>query len=100
VFVSLGLGSVVASALDIAPWLTTVGKMKGIIFPAVGLLLAFNYWLVVVRPRRMNCAPGDVCHVDSRTSRLNRALFWVSVSIYSVALVMTYGAELWLRSQS
>jgi hypothetical protein len=100
VFVSLGLGSVVASALDVAPWLTTVGRMKGVIFPAVGVLLAFNYWLVIVRPRRMKCAPGDVCHVDSRTSRLNRGLFWVSVAIYTAAVVVTYGAESWLRRQS
>jgi len=86
--------------LDIAPWLTGVGRMKSVIFPAVAALLAFNYWLVIIRPRHMDCAPGDVCHVDSRTSRLNRALFWISAAIYVVAVVMTYGAELWLRSQS
>lgn len=99
-FVSLGLGSVVASALDVAPWLSTVGRMKHIIFPAVGALLAFNYWLVVIRPRQLDCPPGDVCHVDSRTSRLNRVLFWLSTAIYAVALVMTFGATLWLRWQS
>jgi hypothetical protein len=99
VFVSLGLGSVVASAIDIAPWLPVVGRYKSVIFPAVGVLLAFNYWLVIVRPRSLDCAPGDVCHVDSRTSRANRALFWMSASIYVVALTMTYGAEQWLRWQ-
>ena len=99
-FVSLGLGSVVASALDVAPWLITVGRQKSIIFPAVGGLLAFNYWLVVVRPRRMDCAPGDVCHVDSRTSRLNRGMFWLSAWIFGIALVMTYGAQWWLARQS
>ena len=98
-FVSLGLGSVVASALDVAPWLMTIGAMKHIIFPAVGALLAFNYWLVVVRPRRLECEPGEVCHVDSRTSRFNRAMFWLSAGIYVVAVVMTYGASAWLRSQ-
>ena len=99
-FVSLGLGSVVASTLEVAPWLIAVGNQKSIIFPAVGALLAFNYWLVVVRPRQMDCAPGDVCHVDSRTSRFNRAMFWISVWIFLVALVMTYGAEWWLARQS
>jgi hypothetical protein len=98
--VSLGLGSVVASALDVAPWLTTVGRMKNLIFPAVGALLALNYWLVVVRPRHLNCAPGDICHVDSRTSRFNRGMFWVSAWIFVFAVVMTYGAQLWLRWQS
>ena len=96
---SLGLGSVVASAIDIAPWLPVVGRNKHLIFPAVGVLLALNYWLVIVRPRSMDCAPGDVCHIDSRTSRTNRALFWLSASIYVVAVVMTYGAEQWLRLQ-
>jgi hypothetical protein len=100
VFVSLGLGSVVASTLEVAPWLIAVGRQKRIIFPAVGALLAFNYWLVVVRPRQMDCAPGDVCHVDSRTSRFNRVMFWISVWIFVVALVMTYGAEWWLAGQS
>jgi hypothetical protein len=77
-----------------------IGRQKSIIFPAVGVLLAFNYWLVIVRPRGMNCAPGDVCHIDSRASRLNRAMFWVSVCIFTIAVVMTYGAQWWLASQS
>lgn len=97
-FVSLGLGSVVASAIDVAPWLPAVGRMKDVIFPVVGVLLAFNYWMVIVRPRHLDCAPGDVCHVDSRTSRLNRGLFWASVSIYVGAVVVTYGAQAFLRS--
>lgn len=74
--------------------------MKNTIFVVVGLLLALNYWLVVVRPRRMQCAPGDVCHVDSRSSRVNRAVYWVSVSIYGGAVVITYAAQAWLRAQA
>lgn len=97
---SLGLGSVVASTLDVAPWLAVVGRQKSIIFPAVGALLAFNYWLVVVRPKTMNCAPGDVCHVDSRASRLNRAMLWLSVLIYGMALAMTFGAQWWIGLES
>ena len=98
-FVSLGLGSVVASAIEIAPWLTVAGRYKSVIFPVVGALLAFNYWLVIVRPRHRDCAPGEVCHVDSRTSRANRAMFWLSVTVYVFAVVMTYGAQAWLRLQ-
>lgn len=99
-FVSLGLGSVVASALDVAPWLMAIGRQKHIIFPAVGALLAFNYWLVIVRPRSIECAPGEVCHVDSRTSRFNRAMFWISVWLFGLAVVVTYGAPWWLANQS
>lgn len=93
---SLGLGSVVASTLEVAPWLAAVGRQKAIIFPAVGVLLAFNYWVAIVRPKRLDCAPGDVCHIDSPTSRLNRVMFWTSLAIYIVAIVGTYGAEWWI----
>jgi hypothetical protein len=59
-------------------------------FVTSGLLLAANYWLVVVRPRR--CAPGDVCHVDSPLMRFNRRMWWASLVVYVIALVLTYGA--------
>ena len=42
----------------------------------------------------MNCAPGEVCHVDSPAMRVNRVLFWVSVVIYAGAVTFTY-AVLW-----
>ena len=74
-----------------------VGKQKAIIFPAVGALLAFNYWFAIVRPRRMDCAPGEVCHIDSATSRFSRGMFWGSVAVYTIAVTVTYGAEWWLR---
>lgn len=93
---SLGLGSVVASTLEVAPWLIAVGAQKSIIFPAVGVLLAFNYWLAVARPKKLQCEPGDMCHIDSPVSRFNRALLWTSVAIYLTAVVATYGAEWWM----
>ena len=65
-FVSLGLGSVIASTLEVAPWLMVVGRYKSEVFLSVGALLALNYWLAIVRPRRLACAPGDICDVDSR----------------------------------
>jgi hypothetical protein len=72
------------------PWLAVLSRHKGLMFITSGLLLLVNCWLVVVRPRR--CAPGDVCHVDSRLMRLNRRLWWISAGVYLVALVLTYGA--------
>jgi hypothetical protein len=74
-----------------------VGRHKGAIFLGVGALLTLNYWLAVVRPRQQNCAPGELCHVDSPAMRLNRSMFWMSVAIYAVAGTLTYGAILWLR---
>ena len=86
-----------AATLETAPWLMAVGRYKAFIFPAVGALLLFNYWLAIVRPRRLNCAPGEICHIDSPSSRFNRTLFWSSVVIYVGAVGLTYGADWWIR---
>jgi hypothetical protein len=99
VLVSLGLGSVIVSAFEIAPWLMEIGRHKTAAFVSVGALLVFNYWLAVVRPRRMDCAPGEVCHIDSPAMRVNRVLFWVSVVIYAGAVTFTYAALWWVQMQ-
>ena len=77
-----------------------IGRYKGPVFIAVGTLLALNYWLAVVRPRQLNCAPGELCHIDSPAMRVNRVMFWVSVTIYGSAVTFTYAALWWVRSQS
>jgi hypothetical protein len=62
-------------------------------------LLALNYWLVVVRPRR--CKPGELCHMDTPFMRLNRRLYWISVSVFLAAVMITYGGLLvtrWIES--
>jgi len=79
-----------------APWLAVISRHKELAFGASGLLMALNCWLVVVRPRQ--CQPGDLCHVDGPLMRWNRRVFWASVGIYVTALVVTYGALLWLQS--
>src|SRR5262245_53468218 len=99
VFVSLGLGSVIASTFEAAPWLALFGRHKAAMFIAVGALLVVNYWLAIVRPRRMACAPGDACAIDSPAMRLNRSLFWTSAAIWAGAVVFTYGAIAWVRWQ-
>jgi hypothetical protein len=100
VFVSLGLGSVIASALDAAPWVMAVGRHKDAVFAALGLMLAVNYWLAIVRPRQMECAPGEICHLDSPAMRINRIVFWTSVAIWVSAVTVAYAALWWVRLQS
>jgi hypothetical protein len=100
VFVSLGLGSVIASTLETAPWLMAIGRHKTAVFAGVGALLVFNYWLAIARPRRLNCAPGDICHVDSPSMRINRGMFWTSVVIYIGAVTFTYAMLWWVMVQS
>lgn len=97
---SLGLGSIIASTLEVAPWVMVIGRHKAIVFAGVALFLGLNYWIAVVRPRNAACAPGEMCHVDSPAMRFNRRLFWLSVVIYVVAVTVTYSAQWWLRTQS
>jgi hypothetical protein len=99
VFVSLGLGSVIASAVQTAPWLIAFGRYKTVVFVAVGIVLALNYWLAIVRPRRLNCAPGEMCHIDSPAMRISRVMFWASVAIWVGAVAVTYAALWWVRLQ-
>jgi hypothetical protein len=99
-FVSLGLGSVIASAIEAAPWIAVPGKYKGSVFTVVGVLLAFNYWFVVARGRWTDCKPGELCHPSHPGARLNRVLFWISAGIYAVAVVATYAAIWWVRAQA
>ena len=87
---TLGLGSVVASAVATAPWLMALSRHKPLVFFLSGGMLALNYWLVVLRPRQ--CAPGELCHVDSPAMRWNRRVFWCSVAVYIAAAVVTFGA--------
>ena len=86
---TLGLGSVIASAASAAPWLAVFSRHKGLVFGTAGVLMALNYWLVVVRPRR--CLPGEICHMDSPLMRWNRRIYWISAVVLAVALVLTYG---------
>jgi hypothetical protein len=76
------------------------GRHKTAMFVIVGVMLAANYWLAIVRPRRMDCAPGEVCHVDSPSMRLNRIVFWTSVAIWAGAVTVTYAALWWVRLRS
>jgi hypothetical protein len=99
VLVSLGLGSVIASAFAAAPWLTLIGRYKNGIFAAVGVLLVLNYWIAIVRPGRRACLPGEACHVDAPAMRASRWLYWASVVTYVVAVAFTFGAEWWLEHQ-
>ena len=78
----------------------SIGRHKTIVFALVGVLIAVNYWLAIVRPRRIDCRPGEVCHVDSPAMRINRVMFWVSAAIYLGAVTFTWVALWWVRMQS
>jgi hypothetical protein len=79
-----------ASVIDAAPWFVELQRYKPVMFGASAVVLALNYWLVVVRPRR--CAPGELCHMDTPFMRFNRRMYWLSVAMFAIALVITYGS--------
>jgi hypothetical protein len=80
-----------ASVIGVAPSAFALGRYKTVLFSVSALLLALNYWLVVVRPRR--CAPGELCHIDTPFMRFNRRLLRISAAILVLAFVVTYGSE-------
>ena len=84
-----------ASVIEAAPWFVELQRYKPVLFGASGTLLALNYWLVVVRPRA--CAAGELCHMDTPFMRFNRQLYWGSVVLFVLALLVTYGGLLVLR---
>jgi hypothetical protein len=84
-----------ASLIETAPWVVAVERHRLVLFSVSGALMALNYWMVVVRPRR--CAPGELCHIDSPFMRFNRRLYWASLALFVIALVVTYGSLLVLR---
>jgi len=81
-----------ASLIETAPWIVALERYRLVLFSVSGTLLALNYWMVVVRPRQ--CAPGELCHLDSPFMRFNRRLYWTSVVLFAVALTATYGSLL------
>ena len=84
-----------ASLIETAPWIVVLERHRAVLFGVSGGFLALNYWMVAVRPRR--CAPGEICHIDSPFMRFNRRLYWISLALFIVALVVTYGSLLVLR---
>ncbi len=81
-----------ASLIESAPWILFLGRHRLLLFSVSAAVLALNYWMVVVRPRK--CAPGELCHIDSPFMRFNRRLYWTSVALFVTALVVTYGSPL------
>ncbi len=84
-----------ASLIETAPWIVALERHRLVLFGVSGALLALNYWMVVVRPRQ--CAPGELCHIDSPFMRFNRRLYWISLALFAVALAITYGSLLVLQ---
>ena len=75
-----------ASLIEAAPWIVVLERQRVVLFSVSAVLLALNYRMVAARPRK--CAPGELCHVDSPFMRFNRRLYWISVALFVVALIV------------
>ena len=84
-----------AALIETAPWIVVLERNRAVLFGASGAFLVLNYWMVLVRPRL--CAPGEMCHIDSRFMRFNRRLYWLSLALVATALVVTYGSLLVIK---
>jgi len=91
VLVSLGLGSAlgVLAASPAFVVIRPVLEHKGMVFAAVGMLLAMNAWMIYWWLPRRACPPGTVCVLPPM--RGARVLFWVSVAIFAISLFAAYG---------
>ena len=84
-----------AALIETAPWIVVLERYRLVLFSVSAALLALNYWMVSVRPRR--CKPGELCHIDSPFMRCNWRLYLISAALFAVALVVTYGSPLVVR---
>ena len=81
---------VAITATPFFPVLQFVLDHKLVAFTIVGVLLSANYYLMYSYIPSKECAPGEVCHVDSPSSRLGRKVLWASVGVYTASLFVTY----------
>ena len=93
-FVLIGLGATVASALSAAPWLVALSKNKHWVFAVSGALIAANfayvYWLAPrLRARAMACSPDDPAACET-ASRASRVVLWLSGATYVAGFFSAY----------
>jgi hypothetical protein len=93
-FVLLGLGATVASAVSAAPWLITLSHHKAWTFTIAGLLITANFFYVYLIAHRLRARNGT-CPVDQPSacgsaSRMSRWILWISAGIYGVGVFSAY----------
>ncbi len=97
--VTLGLGGVMAATVSTVPGLITLSHYKGWVFLIAGFLIAFNVFLVYVRPRQQ-----QVCEIDGTggsgcevAGRWSKGVLWLSLGLYTVGAFVTYAALPFVR---
>lgn len=92
VLVSVGLGALVAGAIDAAPWLVTLSQHKAWLFAGTAVLLVTSGWLVYRAGRECPADPAlaAACRV---ADSWNRRALWAAVTVWVVG---AFTAHAWL----
>jgi len=100
IFVSLGLGVVVAALVSYVPFLVTLSQYKLLIFVGSAVLLAVTAWLIW-RPSRSCPVNPKLAQLCERLTRWNIHIFWAAVIIWSIGFAVTYVVlPLWIWIES
>ncbi len=103
VLLGFGLTSVLTFFIAIPGW-EAVGQYQITIFVISGAVLAVGFYFAY---RRQPVAEGEVCEIPeggtvsacSTATRWNRRILWLSVSLYTLALVMDAWGINWMKGQ-
>lgn len=87
--VTLGLGALVAGAIDAAPWLVTLSQHKAWLFAGTAVVLATAGWLVYRAGRECPADPAlaEACRV---ADRWNRRALWAAATVWAVGAFTAY----------
>jgi len=88
--VSLGMATVVVSAVSVFPWLVPLTQHKTWLFLGAGVLLGLNFYLVYRASRQMACDVGAGPSGCQVANGWDRVVLWLSAGIYAVGLFMAY----------
>lgn len=83
-------GSAVVSLVSAVPWLVPLSQNKEWIFLGAGLMIVLSAFLTFRPKGSVACtiAGGEGCRV---ASRFQKAMFWLSASIYGLGVFFAYG---------
>lgn len=103
-FVTLGLGAVVAGIISNLPFLTTITKYKEWVFLFAAFLVGLNVWIVYGKKRiRSACIIPDKKEESAceTASRWNKIVLRISFAFLLIGVIMAYLAFPlmgWLKS--
>ncbi|MAY34710.1 MAG: hypothetical protein CMN84_01285 [Spongiibacteraceae bacterium] len=85
ILVTVGMGSVVASAVSALPWLGWLSQYKGITFGVTTLVLAYSWWRL-----RSGAKLGECSINEGKRLRWQRRVLGISTAIFLAAVFAAY----------